>query len=381
MRDDLSEIFQDATHDVEYVFGDSIASIAQDARGVDVTFERGAPRRFDLVIGADGLHSNVRRLVFGDERGFAHFIGAYLAVLTLPNHLNLRPQMASRNPVGWPRYIAHATWTTRGPCSCSAAPRREYHHRDVARQKELLREAYRARAGKCRACSPRSTRAAFTSTRSPSFGWTPGRAARLARRRRGLLAGARRGRRHEPRSRRRVRARRRASGRGRRPGESVRACERALEDYVRYSRGLGRRMAKSLVPDSRFQLWVTLRGSWLIARLPRGLIRALAGLRRRGARMHDTIESKDYSGDKGTGREQASSPASPRSPTRHPWQVDLATAGPVTGRSVTPTASALPSCRPRRTEGARGRDLVEAVLGRAGKVVLVDGDVAHRELP
>ncbi|MGB8943049.1 MAG: hypothetical protein WCD21_22850 [Streptomyces sp.] len=45
-------------------------------------FEKAAPRRFDLVVGADGLHSNVRRLVFGDECRFSAFIGAYLGVLT-----------------------------------------------------------------------------------------------------------------------------------------------------------------------------------------------------------------------------------------------------------------------------------------------------------
>ena len=65
MRDDLSEIYYDATRDdVEYVFGDSITAISRDG---EVRFENAAPRRFDVVVGADGLHSNVRRLVFGDE--------------------------------------------------------------------------------------------------------------------------------------------------------------------------------------------------------------------------------------------------------------------------------------------------------------------------
>ena len=65
MRDDLSEIYYDAGRDdVEYLFGDSITAISPDG---EVTFEHAAPRRFDLVVGADGLHSNVRRLVFGEE--------------------------------------------------------------------------------------------------------------------------------------------------------------------------------------------------------------------------------------------------------------------------------------------------------------------------
>ena len=56
MRDDLAEIFHEATREsVEYVFGDSIAGMVQDASGVDVNFEHAAPRRFELVIGADGV--------------------------------------------------------------------------------------------------------------------------------------------------------------------------------------------------------------------------------------------------------------------------------------------------------------------------------------
>ena len=65
MRDDLSEIYYDASRDdVEYLFGDEITSISDDG---DVTFEQPRHARFDVVVGADGLHSGVRRLVFGDE--------------------------------------------------------------------------------------------------------------------------------------------------------------------------------------------------------------------------------------------------------------------------------------------------------------------------
>ena len=91
MRDDLSEILYDATaDDVEYVFDDRITAISADG---DVTFERGAPRRFDIVIGADGLHSGVRGLVFGPESDFATWIGGYIAVATVPDHLGLRDEM------------------------------------------------------------------------------------------------------------------------------------------------------------------------------------------------------------------------------------------------------------------------------------------------
>ncbi|MEU0968569.1 FAD-dependent monooxygenase [Streptomyces sp. NPDC005917] len=89
-RGDLTQLMYERTKDdVEYVFGDSVASLTEDADGVDVTFERGAPRRFDLVVGADGLHSNTRRLVFGEESRYLRFFDHYVAGFDIPNHLGL----------------------------------------------------------------------------------------------------------------------------------------------------------------------------------------------------------------------------------------------------------------------------------------------------
>jgi 2-polyprenyl-6-methoxyphenol hydroxylase-like FAD-dependent oxidoreductase len=54
-----------------------------------VSFERGTPRTFDLVVGADGLHSNVRRLAFGPESQFACDLGAYVSIFTTCTDLDL----------------------------------------------------------------------------------------------------------------------------------------------------------------------------------------------------------------------------------------------------------------------------------------------------
>jgi 2-polyprenyl-6-methoxyphenol hydroxylase-like FAD-dependent oxidoreductase len=90
LRGDLSRILYDATKDAtEYVFGDWITSLREVADGVEVTFEHGAPRKFDLVIGADGLHSGVRALAFGPESRFRKDTGYYFAGFTAPNHLGL----------------------------------------------------------------------------------------------------------------------------------------------------------------------------------------------------------------------------------------------------------------------------------------------------
>ncbi|WP_421106590.1 FAD-dependent monooxygenase [Streptomyces sp. NEAU-S77] len=90
LRDDLVRMVHERTRaDTEYLFGDSITALDQDTTGVRVDFAHGASRTFGLVIGADGLHSTVRRLAFGPEDRFAHHLGSYLSVFGADNFLAL----------------------------------------------------------------------------------------------------------------------------------------------------------------------------------------------------------------------------------------------------------------------------------------------------
>jgi len=90
LRGDLAAIFYEATRETtEYLFNDSIAALEDTAAGVDVLFESGRRRRFDLVIGADGLHSKVRSIAFGPEERFLHYLGCYVSIFSIPNYLNL----------------------------------------------------------------------------------------------------------------------------------------------------------------------------------------------------------------------------------------------------------------------------------------------------
>ncbi|OBB80099.1 hypothetical protein A5760_01460 [Mycobacterium colombiense] len=90
LRDDLVELLYGASQwTAEYLFDDTITALQDDGAAVRVTFERAAPRSFDLVIGADGLHSNVRRLVFGPEEDFIERLGTHAAIFTVPNFLDL----------------------------------------------------------------------------------------------------------------------------------------------------------------------------------------------------------------------------------------------------------------------------------------------------
>jgi 2-polyprenyl-6-methoxyphenol hydroxylase-like FAD-dependent oxidoreductase len=81
----LSEILYRASADrVDYLFGDSITAATQTDTGVDATFNHRRPQTFDVVIGADGIHSNVRKLTFGNEERFVRHLGPYAAVWDLP---------------------------------------------------------------------------------------------------------------------------------------------------------------------------------------------------------------------------------------------------------------------------------------------------------
>jgi 2-polyprenyl-6-methoxyphenol hydroxylase-like FAD-dependent oxidoreductase len=100
-RGDLAAGLWDVTKDsVDYIFGDSIAAIYDHPDGVDVTFESGTQRSFDFVFGADGLHSNVRQLVFGPEGDYDRYLGWCFAGYTLPNDIGLSHESLAYNAPG-----------------------------------------------------------------------------------------------------------------------------------------------------------------------------------------------------------------------------------------------------------------------------------------
>lgn len=86
-RGDLAAaIYRTIEDSVPVVFGDSITGIDQHPDGVRVTLENGPADDFDLLIGADGLHSNVRRLVFGPEARFEHYLGCKVAACVVDGY-------------------------------------------------------------------------------------------------------------------------------------------------------------------------------------------------------------------------------------------------------------------------------------------------------
>jgi 2-polyprenyl-6-methoxyphenol hydroxylase-like FAD-dependent oxidoreductase len=144
LRDDLASLLRGALgDDVEQRFGDSVVGLAQDADGVLVQFETAPAHRFDLVIGADGMHSTVRELVFGDEQAFVHPLGLALGVWSAPNSLGLEDWQLSfgEMPGNVLIYTARENVELR-VCVGLSAGLAEERRGDVAAQKALVAERF-----------------------------------------------------------------------------------------------------------------------------------------------------------------------------------------------------------------------------------------------
>jgi len=141
LRGHLTRILHERTAGIEYRFGDSIAALAEDATGVDVTFAGGDRRRFDLVVGADGLRSGVRRLVFGEQP--LHFLHGYVAVLGVPAEMTEPGTARVHTAPGLMIACYPVRDSDEGRAVVVVHREEEAHldHRDVDAQKAFLRTA------------------------------------------------------------------------------------------------------------------------------------------------------------------------------------------------------------------------------------------------
>ncbi|MGO9153420.1 FAD-dependent monooxygenase [Mycobacterium sp.] len=86
-RGDLAAaIYTTVEDEVETIFGDGIAAFDEHSDGVRLSFEQISRRDFDLIVGADGLQSNVRRLIFGPEENFEHYLGCKVAACVVDGY-------------------------------------------------------------------------------------------------------------------------------------------------------------------------------------------------------------------------------------------------------------------------------------------------------
>lgn len=89
LREDLIQILKQAITEIPCHFNQYIKSIKQDDKRVEVTFNNNKTENYDLVIGADGVHSTTREMVFSTEEYERVDFGCYSAIYSLPNYLKL----------------------------------------------------------------------------------------------------------------------------------------------------------------------------------------------------------------------------------------------------------------------------------------------------
>ncbi|BBG02191.1 MULTISPECIES: FAD-dependent monooxygenase [Pseudonocardia] len=145
-RGDLARILYDATaDDCTYIFGDSVTGLVQTPDGVQVTFERAAPATFDLVVGADGIHSAVRRLTFGPEENFVTHSGYYYALVDPAPGARTRPAAENRaagRMYNEPGRMAAIDGPGDPAFFVFAAPPLNFDRFDQDQQRAVLAEAY-----------------------------------------------------------------------------------------------------------------------------------------------------------------------------------------------------------------------------------------------
>jgi 2-polyprenyl-6-methoxyphenol hydroxylase-like FAD-dependent oxidoreductase len=297
MRDDLSQIYYDAGRDdIEYLFGDEIAAISE-ADG-SVTFAHAAPRSYDVIVGADGLHSGVRQLVFGPDSGQTRFLGGYLAVLSVPK--NFAREGESSGVLDVNRYAtiytadhlddARAVFMFRPPAVL------EYHHRDDASQRQFLRDAFvgldpvidrwlAELDGPGAFYFDSITQLELTSwsrgrvTLVGDAGYCPGPAVggstSLAVLGAYVLAGE-------------------LESAGDDYAAAFAAYEQVMMDPVVHSRAFARAAAKTILPSSSLGVWALIGLGRAISVLPASLTSAVANLNGKGIRLYDSMRAPDY---------------------------------------------------------------------------------------
>jgi 2-polyprenyl-6-methoxyphenol hydroxylase-like FAD-dependent oxidoreductase len=144
LRGDLVRALYDVAQDgVEYLFDDTVTELVEGQDGVKVTFARSAPRVFDLVVGADGVHSRVRALAFGDESRYIRKSSTYSAFCTVPREFEIDGWDLFYNAPG--RRMAAVRPGKPGDSKVFfsfASAELDYNRRDIAAQKRIVAEKF-----------------------------------------------------------------------------------------------------------------------------------------------------------------------------------------------------------------------------------------------
>ena len=151
LRSDLAKvIYQNLDEDVEIIFGDTITKIDQNEKDISISFQNGKTRDFDLLVGADGLHSNVRKLVFGSEAQFEKYCGYYTSSYTI-NKFPLGNNAFSMYNVPYRQVAVYSKNEIQANTFFifTSSEKLDYQHHDIEKQKQILKAEFGNSGWKC----------------------------------------------------------------------------------------------------------------------------------------------------------------------------------------------------------------------------------------
>ncbi|MFF0455532.1 FAD-dependent monooxygenase [Nocardia africana] len=147
-RADLATILAGASHGrVEMRWGDGISELEQSAAGVTVGFESGERAHYDYVLGADGQHSAVRRLAFGDDGEFVRHMGIYIATVPVTRAAGAVDEVVMYNSPGRSVSVHPAGGRPIAAFMFRRAPVAGLDHRDSEAQRRFLVAEFSGRMG------------------------------------------------------------------------------------------------------------------------------------------------------------------------------------------------------------------------------------------
>ena len=126
---------------IEFSFNNSIHSLREIANGIQVTFKDNSQQEFDLILGCDGIHSGVRKLWFGPESDYIHFLGAYGSITTVNKSL-IQPGTMQWYNVPGKSYMLNAFKDKTDIVFSFLSDEISYDYRDVDQQRKLISDRF-----------------------------------------------------------------------------------------------------------------------------------------------------------------------------------------------------------------------------------------------
>lgn len=135
-------LFNNLKDDVEFIFNNSICALNETKENIQVTFKNGLQQVFDLVIGCDGTHSGVRKIWFGDETEYAHFLEAYFSISIVNKTLIKQNTMQFYNVPG-KAYMLNAYKDKTDIVFCFLSEKEiPYDYRNIEQQREIILQQF-----------------------------------------------------------------------------------------------------------------------------------------------------------------------------------------------------------------------------------------------